>query len=114
MKRVLSLAVALALAMLVGGTAVAQMRQAPRGPMGPGQITEQMAKMMESMTQMHEQMKQMQEQMKGMQDMGPMQGRMGSMMSMMGQMHQMMTRHQEMMKQLCPGAMGGEAPKQGG
>jgi hypothetical protein len=83
-----------ALAALVGGTAVAQMGQGPRGPMAP----EQMGQMMEMMIQMQEQMKQMQEQMKGLQ--GPMQG--------------MMTQHQEMMKQFCPAAAGGQLPKQGG
>ena len=100
MERALTIVFAVALAALIGGTAVAQMGQGPRGPMAP----EQMGQMMEMMTQMQEQMKQMQEQMKAMPGMGPMQGRMGHMMGMM-------TQHQEMMKRYCPGAAGGPAPK---
>lgn len=95
MKRAVTMAVALVLATLVAGAAVAQMGQGPQGAMGPGQMTEQMGKMMEMMTQMHEQMKQMHE-------------RMGSMM---GQMHGMMTEHQGMMRQLCSGATGGPTLK---
>ena len=106
MKRARMIAVMLALATLVGGIASAQMGPEPRGPMGPGQMLEQMGKMLDMMTQM-------QEQMKGMQGMGPTEGRMGQMMGMMGQMRGMMTQHQELMKQFCPAA-GGQLPKQGG
>ncbi len=103
MKRALTIVAAVALAAFVGGAAVAQMGETPQVPRGP----EQTSKMMQMITQM-------QEQMNGKEGMGPMQGRMGQMMGMMGQMQGMMTQHQEMMKRLCPRAMGGQAPKQGG
>ena len=66
MKRALTIVFAVPFAALIGGAAVAQMGQGPRGPMAPEQ---------------------------------------------MGQMMEMMTQHQEMMKQYCPGATSGPAPK---
>ncbi len=54
MKRALAIVFAVALAALIGGTAVAQMGQGPRGPMAPGL----MGQMMEMTTQHQEMMKQ--------------------------------------------------------
>ena len=54
MKRALTIVLVVALAALVGGTAVAQMGQGPRGPMAP----EQMGQMRGMMTQHQELMKQ--------------------------------------------------------
>ena len=97
MKRALTITLAVALAGLLAGTALAQMGQGAVGPMGPGQMSEQMAKMMDMLTKMQEQTK------------GP-QG-MGSMMGMMGEMQKMMTQHQAMMRAQCAEMMSTPAPK---
>ena len=107
MKRALRITVAVVLATLIAGAALAQMGPGFRGSMGPGEISEPMAKMMATRTQMQAQMTQMQGQMKEMPAMGGMEKRMGGMMGMM-------IRHQEMMKQSCPGAAGGQFPKRDG
>lgn len=85
MKRALAIVVAVGLAALVVGAAVAQMGETPQAPMGPGQMPGQMGMMMRMMAQMQE--------------------RMGSMMGTMAQMRQMMLQRQAEMEQLCPGAM---------
>lgn len=104
MKRALTITLAVALGVLLAGTALAQMGHGAGGPMGPGQMSEQMAKMMNMFTKM-------QEQMKGMQGMGSMHGGMGSMMGMMGEMQKTMTQHQETMREQCAGMMGASSPK---
>jgi hypothetical protein len=62
MKRVLTIVLVVALAAVVGGTALAQMGPGPRGPMGPD--PEQMGKMMEMMGEMQGMMVQHEEMMK--------------------------------------------------
>ncbi len=107
MKRSLTIVAAVVLAVLLAGSAVAQMGPGPQVPMGP----EQMGKMMEMMAQMQEQMKQMREHIQGAPGMGPMEGRMAQMTQMMGQMRGMMAQHQEMIEHACPGAASGQAPR---
>ncbi|MBI2879268.1 MAG: hypothetical protein HYY19_06050 [Candidatus Rokubacteria bacterium] len=64
MRRVLTIAVAVTLAGLIAGTAIAQMGQGPRGPMGPGQTPPQMGQMMEMMGRMQGMMTRQQEMMR--------------------------------------------------